>query len=149
RKIRWLADARYEGQGYEVRFAVPKGEIDDQWLADVEKSLHAAHVDGFGQQFEDGGMAVINIRVDASVAMDELPTPVPNTTGSLEDALIETRPGTFDVQGKPTTIDTGFYDRETLGVGTEFAGPVIMEQYDSTVVVPPGFTGVVDDAGNL
>src|SRR5699024_8533272 len=37
RKIRWLADARYEGQGYEVRFAVPKGEIDDQWLADVEK----------------------------------------------------------------------------------------------------------------
>src|SRR5699024_11463203 len=46
-------------------------------------------------------------------------------------------------------IDTGFYDREKLGVGTEFAGPVHMEQYDSTVVVPPGFTGVVDDAGNL
>src|SRR5690625_579758 len=81
--------------------------------------------------------------------MDELPIPLPNTTGSLEDALIETRPVTFDVQGKPTTIDTGFYDREKLGVGTEFAGPVIMEQYDYTVVVPPEFTGVLADGGNL
>src|SRR5699024_2097154 len=55
----------------------------------------------------------------------------------------------FDVQGKPTTIYTGFYDREKLGVGSELAGPVIMVKYDSTVVVPPGFTGVVDDAGKL
>ena len=149
RRIRWLADARYEGQGYEVRFAVPKGEIDNQWLADVEKAFHAAHLEEFGHQFEDGVVEVINIRVDASVVMDELPTPLPNTTGSLEDALIETRPVTFDVQGKPTTVDTGFYDRQRLGVGTEFAGPVIIEQYDSTVVVPPGFSGVVDDVGNL
>src|SRR5699024_1458020 len=49
----------------------------------------------------------------------------------------------------PTTVDTGFYDREKLGVGTEFVGPVIIEQYDSTVIVPPGFSGVVDEVGNL
>src|SRR5699024_9275786 len=33
--------------------------------------------------------------------------------------------------------------------GTEFVGPVIIEQYDSTVIVPPGFSGVVDEVGNL
>ncbi|MDN5817801.1 MAG: hydantoinase B/oxoprolinase family protein, partial [Yaniella sp.] len=69
--------------------------------------------------------------------------------GGLEAALVETRPVTFDVEGKPTTVNTGFYDREKLGVGTEFVGPVIIEQYDSTVVVPPGFHGVVDEVGNL
>src|SRR5699024_3869588 len=92
---------------------------------------------------------VINIRVDASAVMDELPTPLPNTTGGLETALVETRPVTFDVEGKPTTVNTGFYEREKLGVGTEFVGPVIIEQYDSTVVVPPGFHGVGDEVGNL
>src|SRR5699024_5249478 len=142
-------DAGYEGQGYEVRYAVTTGEIDDQWLADVEKSFQAAHLEEFGHQFEVGVMGVINIRVDASVVMDELPTPLPNTTGSLEDALIETRPVIFDVQRTATTLDTGFYDCGTIGVGTEVAGAVIMEQYASTVVLPPGFTGVVDDAGNL
>src|SRR5699024_1334920 len=92
---------------------------------------------------------VINIRVDASAVMDELPTPLPNTTGGLEAALVETRPVTFDVEGKPTTVNTGFYDREKLGVGTEFVGPVIIEQYDSAVIVPPGFHGVVDEVRNL
>lgn len=149
RKIEWLADARYEGQGYEVRFSVPKGNIDEQWLAEVEQAFHAAHLEEFGHQFEHGVVEVINIRVDASAVMDELPTPLPNTSGGLADALIESRPVTFDVEGKPTTVDTGFYDREKLGVGTEFVGPVIIEQYDSTVIVPPGFSGVVDEVGNL
>ncbi|MGO1960936.1 MAG: hydantoinase B/oxoprolinase family protein, partial [Yaniella sp.] len=149
RKIEWLADARYEGQGYEVRFSVPKGKIDDQWLTQVEQAFHAAHLEEFGHKFENGTVEVINIRVDASAVMDELPTPLPNTTGGLEAALVETRPVTFDVEGKPTTVNTGFYDREKLGVGTEFVGPVIIEQYDSTVVVPPGFHGVVDEVGNL
>lgn len=149
RKIEWLADARYEGQGYEVRFSVPKGKIDDQWLAQVEEAFHAAHLEEFGHKFENGVVEVINIRVDASAVMDKLPTPLPNTTGGLEDAHLETRPVTFDVEGKPTTVNTGFYAREKLGVGTEFVGPVIIEQYDSTVVVPPGFHGVVDEVGNL
>lgn len=149
RKIEWLADARYEGQGYEVRFSVPKGKIDDQWLTQVEQAFHAAHLEEFGHKFENGTVEVINIRVDASAVMDELPTPLPNTTGGLEAALVETRPVTFDVEGKPTTVNTGFYEREKLGVGTEFVGPVIIEQYDSTVVVPPGFHGVVDEVGNL
>lgn len=149
RKIQWLADARYEGQGYEVRFSVPKGTIDEQWLAEVEKAFHAAHLEEFGHQFANGVVEVINIRVDASAVMNELPTPLPNTTGGLESAHVETRPVTFDVEGKPTTVNTGFYEREKLGVGTEFVGPVIIEQYDSTVVVPPGFSGVVDEVGNL
>lgn len=94
-------------------------------------------------------MEVINIRVEARAVMDDLPTPTPTRSGSLADALVETRPVTFDVDGKPTSVDTGFYDREKMGVGTTFVGPVVIEQYDSTVVVPPGFTGTVDEAGNL
>src|SRR5699024_113135 len=66
RKIEWLADARYEGQGYEVRFSVPKGKIDDQWLTQVEQAFHAAHLEEFGHKFENGTVEVINIRVDAS-----------------------------------------------------------------------------------
>src|SRR5699024_7519774 len=144
-----LADDRYEAQGDEARTSVQKGKIDDQWLTQVEQAFHAAHLEEFGHKFENGTVEVINIRVDASAVMDELPTPLPNTTGGLETALVETRPVTFDVEGKPTTVNTGFYEREKLGVGTECVGPVIIEQYDSTVVVPPGFQRVVDEEENL
>src|SRR5699024_3422785 len=96
RKIEWLADARSEGQRHEVRLSVPKGKMDDKWLTQVEQAFHAAHLEGFGHKFENGTVEVINIRVDASAVMDELPTPLPNTTGGLEAALVETRPVTFD-----------------------------------------------------
>jgi 5-oxoprolinase (ATP-hydrolysing) len=81
--------------------------------------------------------------------MDDLPTPEATKSGSLKDALVETRPVTFEQEGKPVTLDTGFYDRDRMGVGTAFTGPAIIEQYDSTVVIPPGFSGSVDAAGNL
>ena len=149
RKLDWLADARYEGQGYEIRFDVPEGPVDQSWLERAEAAFHDAHFEEYGHRFKNGTVEVINIRVEASALMEDLQMPISARSGSMQEALVETRPVVFDQDGKPATLDTGFYDREKMGVGTAFTGPVIIEQYDSTVVVPPGFSGIVDDAGNL
>jgi N-methylhydantoinase A/oxoprolinase/acetone carboxylase beta subunit len=39
--------------------------------------------------------------------------------------------------------------REELPVGTAIAGPAIIEQMDSTVVVPPWASGTTDALGNV
>ncbi len=41
------------------------------------------------------------------------------------------------------------YERERLAPGARFAGPAIVEQFDATTVVPPGWTASVDAAANL
>jgi N-methylhydantoinase A len=41
------------------------------------------------------------------------------------------------------------YDRNGLSPGTDLAGPAIVEQLDSTTVVPPGWSLRVDTYGNL
>jgi 5-oxoprolinase (ATP-hydrolysing) len=46
-------------------------------------------------------------------------------------------------------IETAIYDRDRLGVGAAFTGPAIVEQFDATTVVPPGWSAVVDRYGNL
>src|SRR5699024_3893821 len=92
---------------------------------------------------------LINIRVEATAVMTELPAVKPTTQASLEDALLETRDVTFDVSGKPATIATPFYDREKLAIGQSFEGPAIVEQYDATTVVPPDFGVTIDKAGNM
>ena len=46
-------------------------------------------------------------------------------------------------------IDTTIYDRAVLNRGTKLAGPAIVEQPDTTVVIDPGATAVVDGLGNL
>ena len=46
-------------------------------------------------------------------------------------------------------VDCPIHDRTTLPAGTLLRGPVVVEQFDSTTVVHPGFTVRVDDVGNL
>ena len=44
--------------------------------------------------------------------------------------------------------DTAIYDRLTLPIDCKISGPAILEQPDTTVLVEPGLTGVVDRFGN-
>jgi N-methylhydantoinase A/oxoprolinase/acetone carboxylase beta subunit len=52
-------------------------------------------------------------------------------------------------------IETGqscacpIYDRDELGAGAKLNGPAILEQYDSTVVIPPRWRATVDPFGTL
>ena len=44
---------------------------------------------------------------------------------------------------------TPFYERELLRAGDRIAGPAIVEQYDSTTVIPPGLAAAIDRHGNI
>ncbi|MGF1624751.1 MAG: hydantoinase/oxoprolinase family protein [Alphaproteobacteria bacterium] len=55
---------------------------------------------------------------------------------------VSRRPVRFDEV--PDWIDTPIYDRDTLSAGASIAGPAVIEQLDSTIVVPPGVTAEVD-----
>jgi N-methylhydantoinase A/oxoprolinase/acetone carboxylase beta subunit len=41
------------------------------------------------------------------------------------------------------------FDRDRLRPRARLRGPALVTQLDSTTVVPPGWTAVVDGAGNL
>ena len=45
--------------------------------------------------------------------------------------------------------ETPILRRESLGPGSTLDGPVIVEQLDTTTVLPPGFHAETDDSGNL
>ena len=52
--------------------------------------------------------------------------------------------------GKPDhTGKAGVFQREDLKPGDAFAGPAVIEQYDTTTLVPAGFRASVDAWGNL
>ncbi len=58
---------------------------------------------------------------------------------------VATRPVKFDESAG--MVDTPIFDRERLEPGHVVAGPAIIEQFDSTVVVPPGVTAALDEWG--
>ena len=46
-------------------------------------------------------------------------------------------------------FDTAIFDRASPGRGATLTGPAIVEQHDTTIVIDPGATAVVDGLGNL
>jgi N-methylhydantoinase A len=51
--------------------------------------------------------------------------------------------------GEDGWVDTPVYDRTKLGAGTTFQGPAIIDQLDSTTVVPPRTTAEIDEWLNI
>ena len=46
-------------------------------------------------------------------------------------------------------MTTAIFDRARLPVGARLSGPAIIEQPDTTTVIPPGYAAAVEASGNL
>lgn len=151
-RLERIVDARYEGQGYELRVDAPAGgSIDAKWLKAVKNEFHAAHEKEFSRRFEDVDVQIANIRVRAIGQMPGLkPVNVKKGTATPpKGALKLTADAWFEKNGKPAKFKTKFYERTELLAGNKIQGPAIITQFDSTSVVPPGYSAEVDKHGNL
>jgi 5-oxoprolinase (ATP-hydrolysing) len=149
RLVRRLADCRYAGQGYEVRTEVPVGRVTDAWVEELRERFHAAHEAEYGHRF-DAPIEIINIRAVAVGRVDELQAAElepgdgdPGRAKTLEREVV------FDVDGRAERHRTPFYERELLRAGDRLAGPAVVEQYDTTTVIPPGLEAEIDRYGNI
>ena len=68
---------------------------------------------------------------------------------SRRAALTLERERGFDVDGQPDRRPTRFYEREQLIAGNRIEGPAVINQYDTTTVVPPGLVAEIDGFGNI
>jgi N-methylhydantoinase A len=70
--------------------------------------------------------------------------PAARAEGTLDAARIGERRAYFGA-----FMPTAVYERTRLPLGARLVGPAIVEQLDTTTVIPPGVTARVDEAGNL
>jgi N-methylhydantoinase A len=70
--------------------------------------------------------------------------PAAHASGTLADAQVGER-GVYFGGFVPTAI----YERGRLPLGARLAGPAIVEQSDTTTVIPPDVNALVDPVGNL
>jgi N-methylhydantoinase A len=57
--------------------------------------------------------------------------------------------GTRTVWFQGQAAKTQIYERGSLVKDQVITGPAIVEQLDTTIVIPPGFQAAVEDLGNL
>ncbi|ELY65523.1 hydantoinase/oxoprolinase family protein [Natrinema versiforme] len=148
-EVELSADCRYEGQGYEL--SVPIGT--DESVPDLEairETFDAMHEAEFGHNFPDNAVELVNLR---ATARGRLPSservPIGDPDAAIDDLAVDTRDVYFGGDGEPTAYATPFVERRALGAGQELAGPAIIAETDSTILVPPDFTARVLEYGDI
>ena len=146
-----IAEARYEGQGYELRIDVGTGSIDAAWIDAMKATFHDIHEREYSRRFEDADVQIANVRVRAVASC-----PVSRrrrssaATRRRRRAPTSSRPTPGSARRTSSrSSPTAFYERTELLAGNVVEGPAIITQFDSTSVIPPGFTCTVDGVGNL
>jgi N-methylhydantoinase A len=143
------ADARYVGQGYELRVAMPDGVLNEENIQQMVAAFHRQHEAEYGHYFVSSPIELVNIRVTGIGPTQKIQHLIPLAGGSLHEAQIKTDQCVFRIRDGLTALQTTFYRREKLPIGQVFSGPAIILQPDSTTVIPPGCHGQADEHGNL
>jgi N-methylhydantoinase A len=140
-RVDFELDVRYRGQAYELTVPVRPGRP----LADVEQAFHEAHEQAYGHASPVADTEIVTLRARASAALE-----APDWNGlaaspaasSAASSRLVTTPGRGPER-------YALHERETLDARDAVAGPAIVEQDDSTIVVAPGWLLGVGAAGSV
>ena len=141
---RW-ADMRYAGQAFEITVPLPEGPLAAATIEELGRRFEAEHERRYGHSFEGAyPLETVNLRVIGAVTPAGARTIVGTAS---QDSVPETaRQAYFGPE--VGTVETPVISR--AGISTEArAGPLIIEEYEGTVVVPPGCAAHLDAAASI
>jgi N-methylhydantoinase A len=148
RRLTRTVDMRYGGQNYELPVALQGETIDSATIAVLVDGFVEAHRQRYGFVAEGEPVQLVTLRLEATglvrkATLNAYPDRGPDASG----AIIARRPVWFPEAGD--FVDTPVYSRDELHPGNCFTGPAIVEQMDTTTVVPPGMSARIDAYLNL
>jgi N-methylhydantoinase A len=147
RGLKRSVDMRYAGQNYELGIAMPEGLAGEALVAALAERFDAAHQDRYGFLAPEEPVQIVTLRLEATGAVPKprlRPAPEEDATPAAE-VRIAMREAWLGGAFRPVPV----LDRARLAPGNRFDGPAIVEQMDSTTLVPPGWTARVDSYANL
>jgi N-methylhydantoinase A len=142
---RWV-DARYVGQEHTVRIPAPSGRLTANDLQALDDMFGNLHEKEYTFRTHDA-VEIVNFHLSAFGRVKKAKLqPISNSTKEEGEALKGQREVYYD---DGIVRMTHIFERDLLPVGFELAGPAIVEEPASTVIINPGQKMNVDKYGNL
>jgi N-methylhydantoinase A len=136
----------YPGQNFDMSVPVPEGTaLDEPGLLDLAERFHDQHETERGFCFRMQQPLVRGVRI-----ITRGRTPKPDhfaETGTVSDAA-SARKADRDAYWGDGFVATPVYDGSLLSAGAQVAGPALIEEPFTVVVVPPGAHAELDALGN-
>jgi N-methylhydantoinase A len=145
-RLKRSAALHYKGQSYELTVPVPDGAIDAALVAHLEEAFGQEHEKTYGHRAgPEEPVELVAIQLVGSGLREG---------GGVPEGVRSSRPEGAAQPGRKAYFGTehGWLDTPVLvraDLKTGRTGPLIVEEYDSTCVVPPGARAELDAAGNI
>jgi N-methylhydantoinase A len=140
------ADMRYIGQDHVVKVDFPDGTITEETIGEAVERFHSTHEKEFTFRMEHP----VELVTFHLVAFGRVPKPelaeISSTGRPLNDTVRGNRLVDFDTDG---IHETPIHERALLEPGMVLQGPLIIEEPATTILIPPGAYGEVDNYGNI
>ena len=141
--VQWRAELRYGGQGFELPVDLPRDGID---IAGVRERFEREYRRTYGHELEGHRIDFVALRVSATV-----PPRGPAGISRMRRALHRAPTAPYRAAyfgAEYGLMDTPVIERSDL-TGTPRMGPLIVEEYEGTTVVPPQATASRDPFDNI
>lgn len=143
-RLEYRLDMRYVGQNFEL--AVALDSPDSVSVESLKESFFAVHERSYGYFNADDDIEMVNARLTAFASL--------RSDQDSEHLIAQKQPG--EVVGTRTVwfdadkaIEADCYIRDALSPGQRIDGPAVVDQLDTTTLIYPGDSAVVDQYGNL
>jgi N-methylhydantoinase A len=144
-RLKRSAALHYRGQSYELTVPVPDGPIDARMVAHLEQAFGEEHERTYGHRAgPEEPVELVAIQLVGSGLRQG---------GNVPDAVTSSRSGATTPGsrrayfGEHGWLETPVLTRADLA--SPRTGPLIVEEYDATCLVPPGARAEQDAAGNI
>lgn len=142
-QLRRSVDARYNGQAFDIEVDLP-GEPAALTAESIATRFHDTYEALYRNSDPKARIDLVNLRVRIAGK-----TPPPSLKRLSRATGEPVSKGVREVWYAAKSHSARLYDRTQLLAGHSMDGPAIIEQFDTTTVVAPGFTAVTDDYGVL
>ncbi|HEY3624170.1 MAG TPA: hydantoinase/oxoprolinase family protein [Roseiarcus sp.] len=137
---------RYQNQEHSVEAPLAYGPVDPAAVADLVSRFHAIYEREYTYRL-DAPVEIVGLHLVASAEVGKLRLPpLPNISAAPATARKGRRLVDYALEG---VDEADIYDAEKLEPGMSFAGPAVIEDPATTVVVHPGQSVAIDAYGNI
>ncbi|MBV6521797.1 MAG: Acetophenone carboxylase gamma subunit [Gemmatimonadaceae bacterium] len=140
------ADLRYVGQGFELTVPLAAGTLTSDAIGEARRAFDEVYARRYGCAHPDKPVEATTWKVTAHGDSRPLRLPEIASAPNGEPARsARSREAYFPESGG--YVETPVYDREALLANHLIRGPAIIEERESTTVIPPGMAAVIDRHG--
>jgi N-methylhydantoinase A len=144
-QLRRSADLCYVGQSFELNVPLPDSDA-PVTVPILAEQFHERHQAVYGHADRSAPVRLLETRTQIVGVMHK---PAIDFFASRTAEAISAPPQQREILDRGERVLASVVQRSALAAGTRLDGPLVVEQYDTTCYVPPGFRITVDERLNL